>query len=247
MHLKINPAPPMKKVNFSCDEEIHPKMNAFPLCRDFLNMYNTTALIGTQGSGKTSLTINFLLSFYKKSFHYVYVFMPETSRNSLKNNIFDKYLPKSQIYEELNEQTIDELYEKLKTNSMNGHRSLLIPDDVQRSLKSQRVLKSLKNIIANQRHLKVVNLILLQNWFALDRSLRELINNIILFKLAKSQTEKIFNEIIETHRDKYDDIRDLVFKDVHNWLFVNVRSQRMFRMWDEIVCEDEDDEDMQIV
>ena len=118
MHLKINPAPPMKKMNFSCDEEITPKIECIiHLRRDFLNMYNTTALIGTQGSGKPVSPLIFYCHFIKNAFHYIYVFMPETSRNSLKNNIFDKYLPKYQIYEELNEQTIDELYEKLKDNS----------------------------------------------------------------------------------------------------------------------------------
>jgi len=151
-----------------------------------------------QGSGKTSLMVNMMLTFYKKVFQYVYVFIPETSRNSLKNDIFKKYIPKKQLYEELNEQTIDELYEKLKHNSAKNHKSIVIYDNVQKSLKNPRVLKSLKNIICNQRHLKVVNLILLQNFYAVDRSIREVINNKILFKLGKSQTEKIFGEIIET-------------------------------------------------
>ena len=154
MHLKINECPEMKKIHFSCDEPIHPKLEKYPLTREFLNMYNTTAFVGTQGSGKTSLILNFLTGFYKKTFHYVYVFMPKTSRNSLHNNVFDKYLPKNQIYEELNESTIHELYEKLKINSMRGHKSLVIYDDVQRSLKDYNTLKSLKSIIANQRHLK---------------------------------------------------------------------------------------------
>jgi hypothetical protein len=247
MKIKINNKPSIKKIHFSYDEPIHAKFEEFPLTRDFLNQYNTTAFIGTQGSGKTSLAINFLMSFYKKAFHFIYVFMPQTSRNSLNKNIFDKHLPPDQIYEELNEETIDDLYEKLKTNSINGHKSLVVYDDVQRALKDVSVLKSLKNIIANQRHLKTVNLILLQNFFALDKSLRELINNIILFKLGKSQNEKVFNEIIETHRDRFDDIRKLVFDTQHNWLFVNVKSQRIFKMFDEVICDDnEEKEDQEI-
>ena len=70
--------------------------------------------------------------------------MQKTSRNSLHNNVFDKYLPKNQIYEELNESTIHEIYEKLKINSMRGHKSLVIYDDVQRSLKDYNTLKLLK-------------------------------------------------------------------------------------------------------
>ena len=243
MKLNINPSPEMKKIAFSCDEPIHHKLEAYPLTRDFLNMYNTTAFIGTQGSGKSSLMINFLLSFYKKTFHFIFVFIPKTSRNSLHNNIFDKYLPKDQIYEELNEQTINELYEKLKVNSMRGHKSLVIYDDVQKSLKDYNTLKSLKNIICNQRHLKVVNLILLQNWFALDRSLREVVNNVILFKLGKSQNEKIFNEIIESHRDRFDQLRRFVFDKPHEYMFVNIKSQRVFKGFNEILFDNEEEEE----
>jgi hypothetical protein len=243
MKLKINNKPDIKPIKFSCDEPLHSKMEEYPLCRDFLNMFNTTCMIGVQGSGKSSLMVNFMLTFYKKVFQFVYVFIPESSRNSLKNDIFKKYLPKEQLFEELNEETINDLYEKLKTNSANNHKSIVIYDDVQKALKNPRVLKSLKNIICNQRHLKVVNLILLQNFYALDRSLREVINNIILFKLGKSQTDKIFAEIIETYKDKFDDIRKLVYDANHNWLFVNIRTQRMFKCWDEIICDDEESED----
>ena len=175
-------APKWKKIAFSCDEILHSKLEKYPLTRDHLNKYNTTAFIGAQGSGKTSLMLNFLTGFYKKTFHFVFVYISKTSRNSLHNNIFDKYLPKDQIYEELNEQTVNELYEKLKQNLMRGFISVIVYDDVQKSLKDYNTLKSLKSIIANQRHLKVVNLILLQSFFALDNFLRELINNAILFK-----------------------------------------------------------------
>jgi hypothetical protein len=172
--------------------------------------------------------------------------MPQTSRNSLDNNIFDKHLPEDQIYDELTIANINELYEKIKENSENGFKSLVIYDDVQKSLKDYEILKNLKSIIANQRHLKVVNLILLQNWFALDKSLRELINNVILFKLNKSQNEKIFNEIIETHKDKFDNIRKLVFNKPFTWLFINMKSQRMFKEWDEIIFDDDDESDVEI-
>ena len=92
--------------------------------------------------------------------------MPSYSRQSIENNIFDK-LPKNQLYEELNEDTINDVYEKIQQHSKEDEKSLIIFDDVQKSLKNGRVLRALKNIIANQRHLKVVNMILLQNYFYL--------------------------------------------------------------------------------
>ena len=80
--------------------------------------------------------------------------MPQTSRNSLDNNIFDKHLPLEQIYDELTLSNINDLYEKIKENSENGFKSLVIYDDVQKSLKDYQILINLKSIIANQRHLK---------------------------------------------------------------------------------------------
>jgi len=242
IRIKQNNKPDIEKIKFECDEEIHSKLNEYPLSRDFLNKSNTTIYIGRQGSGKTSLMINIVKKLYKKCFHFVYVFMPHSSRKSLHNNIFDKYLKEDQIYEELNEQNINELYTKLKNNSEDGYRSLVIFDDVQKALKDHTVLKSLKNIIANQRHLKVCNIILLQNYYSLDKSLRELANNIIMFKLNKSQTEKIFNEAVESAKDKFSEIRDLVFDKPYTWLFINLPSQRIYKEWDEIIYNNEEEE-----
>jgi len=239
IEIKKNNCPNLGKVNFACDKELSSKLNQYEMCKDHLNKYNTTLLIGTQGSGKTSLLINFVKKLYKKVFDRVYVFMPATSRQSLNPNIFD-VLPENQLFEELNEQTITQVYEEVKELSADGKKTLIIYDDVQRALKNKFVLNSLKNIIANQRHLHVVNLILVQNFFALHKSLREIVNNVVLFKLGKSQTEKVFNEIIEIHRDKFDKLRDLVYDEKYNWLFVNVATQRIYKKFDEIMFEEDD-------
>jgi hypothetical protein len=164
--------------------------------------------------------------------------MPQTSRNSLKNNIFDKNLDESQIFEELNYENITYVYEQAKQLSKEKYRTLIIYDDVQKSLKDPQILISLKNIIANQRHLRIVNMLLLQNYFSLDKSLRELINNIILFKLNKTQTEKIFNECVESAKDKFDNIRDFVFDEPYKWMFINLPSQRIFKEFDEIIYDE---------
>jgi hypothetical protein len=240
IRIKENNKPDIQKIKFECDVELHKKLNDFPLTKEFMNKSNTTVFIGRQGSGKTSLMINIVKRLYKKCFHYIYVFMPQTSRNSLANNIFDKYLPEEQIYEELNQDTISDLYASLKENSASGYKSLVIYDDVQKALKNNSVLLSLKNIIANQRHLGVVNLILLQNYMALDKSLREIISNIVLFKLNKTQTERIFLECVESARDKFEEIRNIVFDKPYTWMFINLSSQRIFKEWDEVIYEPED-------
>ena len=113
--------------------------------------------------------------------------MRETSRNSLSENIFDKNLDPSHIYEDLNVESINEVYDQLKANSKNEEWSLLIMDDVQDSLKDIEMVKVLKKIIANQRHLRTVVIIILQDYFALDNKIRNLIHNFIMFKMDKKQ------------------------------------------------------------
>ena len=238
-----NKKPNIEKIKFACDNILHKKLDEYELTKEFLNKSNTTLFIGRQGSGKTSLMVNFVKKLYKKVFHFIYIFMPKSSRSSLDNNIFDKHLPEDQIFDELNHENITILYEKLKENSENGHKSLIIYDDVQKALKNHSVLLSLKNIIANQRHLKVVNFILLQNYFALDKSLRELCNNIILFKLNKTQTEKIFIENVESAKEKFEYIRDCVFDKPYEWMFINVPTQRIFKGFDEILYDENYDSD----
>ena len=236
--------PQLERIQFNCDDIISPKLKEFGGMCEYLNKSNTTLFIGRPGSGKTSLLINFVKKFYRKQFHHFYVFMPYSSRQSIKNNIFDKNLPEDKLFEELNEDNIADVYNRIRASSDEGQRSLVIYDDVQKSLKNPRVLQSLKNMIANQRHLKLVNLIMLQNFFALDKSVREIVSNIVMFNLGKSQLTKIFNEVIETNKEKFDDIRRLVYKDAHDWIFINLNTQRIWNNeFDEILYLEDDSDD----
>ena len=123
-----------------------------------------------------------------------------------------------------------------------GKSTLIVYDDVQSKLKDKFVLNKLKHIISNQRHLHVVNLIMCQNFFALHKSLREIVSNVVLFKLGKSQTDKIFDELIELHREKFDEIRRLVFDEKYNWMFINLGSQKIYKKFDQLSFNEDEDE-----
>lgn len=131
MKIKKKYNPNLPKVDFLCDFPIHKKLDEYELTKDFMNKPNTTVFLGRQGSGKTSLCINFISEICRKCFHNIYVFMRETSRNSLKNNIFDKYLDPCQIYEDLTPESIEEVYNKVKINAKEKEYTLIVFDDVQ--------------------------------------------------------------------------------------------------------------------
>ena len=243
MKLLLNNAPDLKPVKMMCDVELSPKLKEFPMLDNHFNKYNTSVFIGGMGSGKTSLMVNFVKDIYKKVFDKIYLIMPPSSRASLQNNLFEKNLPRNQIYDELNEDVINDLFQKVEVNTSKGLKSLIIYDDVQRALKDKYVLKTLKMMILNQRHLKTTNFIMLQNWFGLDLSLREVINNAIIFKVGKRQSTKIFEELVEVDKDVFQDIVGLVFEKQYDWLMININEKRMYKKFDEIVFETEDDED----
>jgi energy-coupling factor transporter ATP-binding protein EcfA2 len=232
--------PNVEKVAFNCDEKLCDSLDKFPMVRDNLNTFKTSVILGRQGSGKTSLTINIIKKLYKKKFHKIYIFMPRTSMASLKNNIFDA-LPEDQKFDELNYENIYNLNETIKENRENGLKSLVIMDDVQRALKDNQVVKIFKEMIANQRHLNCSFIILLQNYFALDNKVRELIHNVIFFKMDKKQNKKIFEEVAEMPSNAFYEINDFIFDEPYNWCLINQRNKKIYKMFDEVEIKDDDE------
>ena len=89
------------------------------------------------------------------------------------------------------------------------------------------------------RHLRTTIFLLQQNFQALAKPLRELTSNLIVFNLGKSQLEKIFDEVIQLDKDKYQAIIDISFKDPHDWILINLhKSRSIYRMFDLLVIED---------
>ena len=79
--------PNLPIVKMKCDGDINVKLEKYELSKLSLNKYCTTAFIGQQGSGKTSVMINLLTNIYNNSFKNIYVFMPKSSRDDVENNI----------------------------------------------------------------------------------------------------------------------------------------------------------------
>ena len=79
-------------------------------------------LVGKAGSGKTSLMVSFIQTpnFFKKVFNKIYVFMPNSSRNSMKNNIFN-VLPEDQLFEGVSYEILSEVYDRLLEITINHY------------------------------------------------------------------------------------------------------------------------------
>jgi KaiC/GvpD/RAD55 family RecA-like ATPase len=243
--IKHNKALDLKIPEFTCDGSLGDHLNNYDMLK-FLNGYRFSAFIGKPGSGKTSLLVSFLTGkkdkkVFRNVFDHVLLVMPSSSRNSMKKNIFKKH-HEDKMFDELSFGTIANIHDKLLKASSENENTLLILDDVGASLKNIEIQKILKEIIYNRRHLKVHIVILLQSFISCPLEVRKLLNNIFMFKPSKIEFENLFNELFETKKDLALDIMNIAYNKPHQYLMLNVDSQRMFRGFDEIIVDNEDSE-----
>jgi thymidine kinase len=201
--------------------------------------FSTTSfniICGRMGSGKTSLLTSLVKTVFKKCFETIYVFMPSNSRASIENDIYGKNLPPEQLFDTLTLDNITQVYDEIQENSKEKYNSLIIIDDFQVALKNPEILRVLQKIITKMRHLRTTIFLLQQNFQALAKPLRELASNLIIFNLGKSQLEKVFEEVVQLNKDKYQEIIDISFKDPHDWILINLhKSRNIYRMFDQLL------------
>ena len=110
------------------------------------------------------------------------------------------------------------------------------------SLKSTAFIQqTLKTLIYNRRHLKLNIIITAQSFCNISLDIRKNIQNLILFKPSKKEFELVFEELFESKKDLFLNIMKITYDDDnHNFLFMNVPSQRLFKNFDEIIIKDDE-------
>ena len=238
IEIKKNKALQLDIPEFNCDCGLAEHLTKYDMLKH-LNAYTFDIYCGKPASGKTSLMVSFLSGkgdkqVYRKVFNNVVVIMPQTSIQSMKKNIFKKHDP-SKMYEELNLETIQNIYSNLENASSEKENTLLIMDDIGASLKNNEIQKIFRKIIYNRRHLKVKVVILVQSFLSLPKEIRKLLNNIFLFKPSKVEFENLFDELFETNKDLAIDIMNIGYEKPHDYLMLNVDTQRIYKGFDEII------------
>lgn len=235
MKIEVLEKPNLKKVKMNCDDCIDEKLKKYPMCEDLWSNTSFNVILGKMGQGKTSLITNLIKTVFKKCFHHIIVFIPTTSRESIENDIYGKQLPVEDLYDDLTEETLAEVMDKLEENSSNGEFTLLLIDDFQAALKNPNIINILQKIVTRMRHLRTSIFILQQNFQKLSKFLRELVTNVITFNVGKSQLDKLFDEVVQLDKNKYQSLIDLAFQNKNDWIAINVNGSRnIYRMFDKI-------------
>jgi hypothetical protein len=80
---------------------------------------------------------------------------------------------------------------------------------------------------------------------SIPREVRKLFSNIITFKPSKVEFEHLMSEQLEMHRDEALDLMNYIFTEPHDYLFLNVESQRLYKNFDEIIIHHDDEDSVE--
>lgn len=165
---------------FKCDDEISPTIE-YPLPNRAFFM----ALMGSAGSGKTSLMINFLQKkdMYARCFDHVHLMCPEASKGSLKKDIWENH-PAEKMHHTCDVATLMDIENKcnIRRAKKPQETTLLIIDDFTIYLKKKDVENQLRKMVFNRRHIKLSIMVLVQSYVAMPLDLRKTLSHFVLFK-----------------------------------------------------------------
>ena len=235
--IKNNKQPILHKPSFTVDNELDPKLNNIEVFKH-MNKSHFGLFLGKAGSGKSSLCISFLNSkqAFKKVFHNVILFCPPNSRASIKDDFWGNNLEPQNIYDELNLQNLQEVYQMAEDDAQEGFKTLIVLDDVQKFLKGD-CEKYLLHMVNNRRHAKLTIWLCCQTYKSIPLQVRQALTDLFVFKVNKNEMKNIFDEQVELFKDKFELILNKIFKNPHDFLFINSLQQKFFDNWDEIICE----------
>ena len=237
IYIKKLPQPRLKRVDMKCDKLIDKKLLKYPMVSDCFAFHHFTVICGGMGSGKSSLIRSFFddKELWKKTYQNIIVVMPFASRNSLEKDIYE-CLPEEQQFGELTADVLEKIIEMCKENSSEDENTIVIIDDFQSVFKDKEVEKKMNELVLMMRHIHTSVVLLQQNYKKLPATLRDLIFNLIIFNnLSKRALTQIFEEQFQDHSDKFLDILKIAFKEKHDWLCINTKSKKIYRMFDEVV------------
>jgi hypothetical protein len=155
--------------------------------------------------------------------------MPPHSRASLAHTIFQDH-PEDKVYDDLDEETLQEILDKAKEDAQDGCNSLIVIDDCTANLKDKPVEKLLRQIIFNRRHYHVSLVILSQSYNQVPLTLRKTLSNFICFRPSnKRELESIFSELVFQSKQIADEIMEYVFREKRDFLYGDASTGKLYR------------------
>ncbi len=189
-------------------------------------------LVGSGGSGKTSLLLNMFKStkYYRSKFHSIFYICPNASFSSIEKHPFSDH---DKVYHELTVSLLDSIYDQLndiKENSEEVEYSCVIIDDFANVLKDNDIQQQLNKMLIKSRHLQCSFIFSIQSYYYFPKMLRKQITYATLFKPNNEQewlaiTKELLHMNIEDSRTIY----DFVYNEPYAHLDVDVREDILYK------------------
>ena len=203
------------------------------------NTAHFAAVIGSAGSGKTSLMVNFLTNkkMYRQAFDHVHMCCPKNSLGSLKKDIWENH-PSDKMHDTLDWYTLDTIHKKALDRANvkpDPETTLLIIDDQTVWLKKKEIESKLREIIYNRRHLRMSVWILAQSYNAMPLNIRKTLSHFYLFRPRnKKEAESIWEELLFIPKNTGNALLKFVYRDLHDFLMGDANTGQVYRNFNEV-------------
>jgi len=187
---------------------------------------------GGMGTGKSTFIANLFKAtgknrIYRKVFESVMYATPKEVFDSEEDHAFKNH-PK--VYHDLTQDTFNKISEQAIATKNDDGNSCLVIDDFSEQLKNKQTEYNLRKLINKHRHLKLNIIISALNQKALAKTLRALIDVVILFKpKSMVETENFSQEVFGLTKDEAKALFDFVFDAPYNFLMYNARTHTFYK------------------
>lgn len=229
---------------FKCDKTIGKNVKE-PLP----NTAFAASIMGSAGSGKTSLMVNMLTdeNMYKQCFDHIHLVCPKSSMNSLKDDIWASH-PAEKIHNTMDFATLEHIHKKCKERAIvkpEAETTLMVIDDMTIWLRHKSIEEKLREMIFNRRHNYLSIMILVQSYKAMPLDLRKTLSHFFMFKPRnKKEAEAIWEELMFVPRAVGDNLLQFAFREPHDFLMGDCNTGEMYRNFNRIVLPEDDNIEM---
>lgn len=206
----------------------------------FPNKNSVIFISGGQGTGKSTFISNLFKArgenrIYRKVFDTVMYATPEEVFTSEEDHIFKGH---PRVYHDLSPETFQTIVDTAVETKREGGNSVLVIDDFSEQLKLKQTEFMLRKLINKHRHMKLNIVISALNQKALAKTLRSLLDVVILFKpKSMVETDNFGEEVFGLSKADTKTLFDYVFDRPYNFLMYNARTNTFYKNFDELKIE----------
>lgn len=201
------------------------------------NKCSVIFISGGMGTGKSTFIANLFKAtgknrIYRKVFENVMYATPQEVFDSESDHVFKDH-PK--VFHDLSQDTFNQIIEKSIATKDDDGDSCLVIDDFSEQLKNKQAEYNLRKLINKHRHYRLNIVISALNQKALAKSLRALIDVVILFKpKSMVETDNFSQEVFGLTKDETKALFEYVYDKPYNFLMYNARTHTFYKNFNQL-------------